>query len=473
MRISKHKLYMAVLDVLIFNASFMLSYYFNFSSGLRKVPEAFPINYLPSTIIISFLIPILFQPLNLYKYQIITDRARQATAVLKGYFQALLIFIAVTFLLKAAYIVQSRVTIGLAILIGFILTAVIRCFLVHWVYFTLVRKDKVGKRALIIGTGEEARQLQQGLDSSNESYFRIVGFCDSDPSRVGQKVGDYLILGTVDQIEEMIHRYQVEEILIAIPNQGHVPILQIIDKCKEAGSIIHVISDLYKVVTDKMESEVFGNLRTFRITTPSYGLIRESIKRAIDLIASILLLILLLPLFAILYVLIKLDSPGPVFFRTPVIGKDCNSFILFKFRTMFHNNDPSLHEDHMKKIVTQDAPTHKINNDPRITRVGRFLRKFSLDELPQLINVLKGEMSLVGPRQLLPYEFNLLQDWQKARFQVRPGITGPWQVCGRNEVKFNDMIAMDLHYVYNQSFWYDLEILFKTIPVVLWGRGGA
>src|SRR4030042_628455 len=143
MRISKHKLYMVIVDVLIFNIAFMLAYYINYFSGLRKVTEDFPKYYLLSTILFSLLIPILFQLLNLYKYQIITDRSRQATAILKGYLQALLLFIAVTFLLKAAYIVQSRVIIGLAFLIGFLLATVVRCFLVRWAYFMLIRKDKV------------------------------------------------------------------------------------------------------------------------------------------------------------------------------------------------------------------------------------------------------------------------------------------------------------------------------------------
>jgi len=223
-----------------------------------------------------------------------------------------------------------------------------------------------------------------------------------------------------------------------------------------------------------LEAEVFGNLRTFRIATSSNEAVGEYFKRGIDLTVSSLLLILLFPFFPIISILIKLDSPGPIFFRTRVIGKNCQPFTLFKFRTMFHNNDPAIHENYMRKIITQDGPTFKIKNDPRITRIGRILRKYSIDELPQLINVFRGDMSLVGPRQSLPYEFDLLQEWQKARFRVKPGITGPWQICGRNnDVKFSEMIVMDMHYVYNRSFWYDMEILLKTIPVVFLGKGGA
>jgi exopolysaccharide biosynthesis polyprenyl glycosylphosphotransferase len=474
MRISKHKLYLAIVDVLIFNIAFILAYYINFFSGLRKVAEDFPKYYVFSIVLFSLLIPIFFQLLNLYKYQMIVDRARQASAVLKGYIEILLCLIALIFLTKTQYIVQSRVTIGLGFLIGFLLTAVIRCFLIRWVYFILVKKEKVGKRALIVGTGEEARQLQQGLDSSNESYFRIVGFCDSDPSGVGQKVGDYLILGTVDQIEEMIHRYQVEEILIASSDKDHVPILKIIDQCKEAGCVIHVISDLYKVVTDKLESEVFGNLRTFRIASSQNGVVLDGVKRTLDLAGSTLLLILLSPVFLILSILIKLDSSGPVFYKRKVVGKDQKEFTFYKFRTMFADNDDSIHKSFMKDFIQGNEKTHDtfyVRSDPRITRVGKYLRKYSLDEFPQLFNVFLGEMSLVGPRPANTDEVQHYKGWHKKRFQVKPGMTGLWQVHARSEIKYDDMVAIDLYYIENRSLWLDLEILFQTIPTVLFGRG--
>ena len=328
MKISKHKLYLVILDIVIFNVSFVLAYYINYYSGVRAPQERFPKYYLLSTFVLSFLTPLFFQLLNLYKYQMITERARQASAILKGYVQIFLCFFALIFLTKSPYIIQSRVTIGLGFLIGFLFTAIFRCYLARWVYLTLVRKDKVGKRAIIVGTGEEAQRLQLELDSSKESYFHIVGFCDPDPARVGVKIGDYLILGTTDEIEGMIKRYHVEEILIAIPNQSHASILNIIEKCKEAGCVIHVISDLYKVVTDRLESEVFGNLRTYRIASSSEGIVWDGLKRFTDLFGSTVLLTLLSPLFLILSILIKLDSRGPVFYKRKVVGKDGNTFII-------------------------------------------------------------------------------------------------------------------------------------------------
>ncbi len=188
MKISKHKLYLVIFDILFFNLSFILAYYINFFSGIRRVHEPFPLHYLSSTALFSIVVPVFFQLLDLYKYQMITDRARQASAILKGYIQILFCFIALIFLTKSQYIIQSRVTIGLGFLTGFVLTALVRCFLVRSIYFLLVKKDKVGKRALIVGTGSEAQRLQVELDSTKESYFQIVGFCDSDPSRIGVSI---------------------------------------------------------------------------------------------------------------------------------------------------------------------------------------------------------------------------------------------------------------------------------------------
>ncbi|MDD1778580.1 MAG: sugar transferase [Candidatus Helarchaeota archaeon] len=474
MKIVKHKFYLAILDLLIFNGSFLLAYYINFSSGLRYPGISFPTQYLPSTFLFSFAIPIFFQLSNLYKYQLITQRAKQASVILKGYLQVLFGFIVLSFLTKTEYIVQSRLTIGLAFMIGFLFTVVVRCYIVRWFYFKLIKAEKVGKRALIIGTGEEARQVQLNLDSSKESYFQIVGFCDLDPAKVGQRVGNYLILGTLDEIEKMINRYKVQEILIAVPDQDHLSILQVIERCKEAGTVIHVISDLYKTVTDKLESEVFGNLRTFRIASRSNGLVRDGIKRTMDVIGSIILLVILSPILLLLSLLIKINSVGPILYKRKVVGKDGKDFTFYKFRTMVANNDDLIHRSFMKDFIQgnlEKPDTFYLKNDSRITRVGKWLRKFSLDELPQLFNVLMGDMSLVGPRPANKDEVKHYKEWHKKRLEGKPGVTGLWQVRARSAVKYDDMVAIDLYYLENRSFWLDVEILLQTIPVVLFGHG--
>ncbi len=200
------------------------------------------------------------------------------------------------------------------------------------------------------------------------------------------------------------------------------------------------------------------------------------LKRAIDMVGSLAALIALSPLFAIIAALIKLTSQGPVFFRQKRIGQFGEEFTFLKFRSMYINNDPAIHQEYIRNLINKKVDdsdgTFKIKNDPRVTPIGRFIRKTSLDELPQFINVLKGDMSLVGPRPPIPYELESYSLWHRRRIaEARPGITGEWQVYGRSRTTFDEMVRMDLHYIRNQSLWLDLKILFKTPFVVLSGDG--
>jgi len=200
------------------------------------------------------------------------------------------------------------------------------------------------------------------------------------------------------------------------------------------------------------------------------------LKRCIDVAGSLAALLVLSPLFAIIAALIKLTSQGPVFFKQKRVGQFGEEFTCFKFRSMYINNDPAIHQEYVRNLINKKVEdsdgTFKIKNDPRVTSIGRFIRKTSLDELPQFINVLKGDMSLVGPRPPIPYELESYALWHRRRImEARPGITGEWQVNGRSRTTFDEMVRMDLHYIRNQSLWLDLKILFKTPFAVLSGDG--
>jgi len=203
------------------------------------------------------------------------------------------------------------------------------------------------------------------------------------------------------------------------------------------------------------------------------------IKHSLDALITLPLFILQLPLFLLIALAVKLESPGPVLYRAHAVGKNGRVITMYKFRSMRVDSSSEIHKDYVTKLIKGEIQSDngnekplKITNDPRITRVGNILRKFSLDELPQLINVIKGDMSLVGPRPCLPYEFEVYQEWYKRRVSVRAGISGLWQVAGRSEVSFEDMILLDLYYIYNRSLVLDFNILFETIFVVL-GKKGA
>jgi len=233
------------------------------------------------------------------------------------------------------------------------------------------------------------------------------------------------------------------------------------------------------IIDVKLHIDRFCGKPMIRLCSQKRSWLFYKLKHVSDALITLPVFVLQLPLFLSIMALIKMNSKGPVFYKARAIGKGGQPFDMYKFRSMRVDSDKSIHQQYVTKLIKgeiaadeqQKGPV-KIVDDPRVTRIGRILRKLSLDELPQLINVLKGQMSLVGPRPCLPYEYDIYQDWHKKRTAVRPGITGLWQVTGRSEVLFEDMILLDLYYIYNSSIILDLQILFETAFVVL-GKKGA
>lgn len=213
-----------------------------------------------------------------------------------------------------------------------------------------------------------------------------------------------------------------------------------------------------------------------RIGVPRYSAAERFAKRLIDLSAAGLVMLLGAPIFAVLAILVKCSSPGPVFFRQTRLGRDGMPFTFYKFRTMQHKNDDSVHRSFAEEFIQgsnsgSEKRVFKMTKDPRVTPIGNFLRRSSLDEIPQFYNVLRGEMSLVGPRPPICYELDHYQDWHKDRLKVTPGLTGLWQVSGRSQVPFDEMVRLDLHYISHWSLGLDLKIMWKTIPVMVRGDG--
>lgn len=228
---------------------------------------------------------------------------------------------------------------------------------------------------------------------------------------------------------------------------------------------------------EKMNPGIRPQPRSFSLLS---GAGYRPLKRAVDVICASGLLLLFGPLMALIAIAIKLYSPGPVFYRQRRVGKHGVPFMMLKFRSMHAGNDSNIHRDHVRRLIRENirpedlgATSLKLGRDPRVTPLGRWLRALSLDELPQFINVLYGEMSLVGPRPPLPYEYELYQDWHKHRLSVLPGITGIWQVTARNQVAFDDMVRLDLAYIETMSLWLDLTILVRTPLAMLTGKGGG
>ena len=288
-----------------------------------------------------------------------------------------------------------------------------------------------------------------------------------------EKMEGVEVCGSICNLETIVLEKDVEEIFITINDIDHEYLFDIIEKCKVVNCPINVVSNHFDVVERKVNQAEFDELRFITMFPRPNSLYQIAIKRIIDVIFASTIVVLLSPGLLLLALLIKLTSKGPVLYVPEVIGYDGKPFHFYKFRSMFANVSDKSHRELIVEFISgKKKDGMKLQDDPRITPIGRIIRKYSLDELPQLLNVIKGDMSLVGPRPSTQYEYGQMESWHKRRYAILPGMTGLWQVSGRSEVSFKDMIMMDIYYVENCSFWLDLEILFKTVGVVIFGEGG-
>jgi exopolysaccharide biosynthesis polyprenyl glycosylphosphotransferase len=344
--------------------------------------------------------------------------------------------------------------------------------LLHWFLRWLRRRGHDRKMALVVGGDKRARRFIEATQQHANWGLDIVGFVDQSPERLAEEFDGARFLGTTEEIVAILHRHPVDEVIIALPVQAIQEIRCILALCREEGVQARVVSDLFGVDGAKIRVDRIHDMPILTFSTVPTQEWQLLAKRTMDMVASAILLVLLAPLFLIIAVAIKLTSPGPVFYKWKVMGLNKKPFSGYKFRTMVQNADEL--KAQLVAANEMSGPVFKMKNDPRVTPVGRILRKFSLDELPQLWSVLKGDMSLVGPRPPLVTEVNRFERWQRRKLSIRPGITCLWQVNGRSHITdFDEWARLDLEYIDNWSLWLDFRILVQTIPVVLLGRGAC
>jgi exopolysaccharide biosynthesis polyprenyl glycosylphosphotransferase len=326
------------------------------------------------------------------------------------------------------------------------------------------------QNAVIVGAGEVGQLIGRKLLQHPEYGINLVGFVDAEPKERRADLEHLTLLGPPERLATIIRLFDIERVLIAFSNESHDATLQLIRSLKDLDVQIDIVPRLFDIVGTEIgvhtvEGLPLLGLRPLRLSGSS-----QMLKRGMDICLAGLGLILLAPAFALIALAIKVESPGPVFFRQERMGTGGRTFRILKFRTMAADAEARKRDlTHLNKHAKNggDPRMFKIAADPRITRVGQFLRRFDLDELPQLVNVIRGEMSLVGPRPLILVEDVHVQDWARNRLNLRPGMTGVWQVLGRSEIPFEEMTKLDYLYVTNWSLVSDLKLIGRTIPAVL------
>jgi exopolysaccharide biosynthesis polyprenyl glycosylphosphotransferase len=333
----------------------------------------------------------------------------------------------------------------------------------------LHRNESLQQRTLILGSGVVAGQVVEKLANNRQFGLVPIGIVDDDVYNVGSP--DLPWLGRFADLREIIEKQQAERVIIAFSKASHEELLECIRACRDAGVAVDVVPRLFEFLDGVRALSQVGGLPLLSIGTPTLTTASLAAKRTLDFAGSLALLTVFSPLMLAAAVAIKLESPGPVFFRQPRAGRNGSSFMLIKFRSMYTDAEERK-ADRAEMIEAGDGVMFKIRQDPRVTRVGRLLRRFSIDELPQLFNVLIGDMSLVGPRPLIFPEADALEErWHRRRLELRPGLTGPWQVYGRSQNPFQEMVRFDYQYVAGWSLARDIEILLATVPAVASGRG--
>lgn len=406
---------------------------------------------------------------GLYDLERLTWGAGEFSRVLRALGIGVVGFILLTYVVKTPGL--SRAWTVLAFVLAVVLVSFGRLAVRTWLRVSR-RAGRMHRRTLIVGDNEEASRIIERLFASPDQGLTPIGFLHSarnDELPLGFCADRVPVLGYARQVKQVVREHEVDTVVIAASAFHHEVMSRIMSDLRGLDVSIHVSSGLFEVMTSRvLVRDIAGiPLITVDAVTLSPGQLRT--KRAFDLIVAGLGVLVGLPFWLLLMLAIVIDSRGPVFYRQTRVGKDGAEFGMFKFRSMYRDADERLKE--LEAQNEASGPLFKMKNDPRVTRVGKWMRKFSIDEFPQLLNVLRGEMSLVGPRPPLPRETVQYTDHHWRRMQVPPGMTGLWQVSGRSSLTFDEMIRLDLFYIENWSVGFDMGLLARTVPAVLFARG--
>jgi exopolysaccharide biosynthesis polyprenyl glycosylphosphotransferase len=439
----------------------VVAFYLRFSWAGGTPKSGPPSHYLAFLGLYAALVAVFCQNQGLYQTWRIAEPIDETLSIVKAVLLATLLLTAFIFLSGEKSI--SRLVVGFsAVLIVISLPAWRYCKRKLVAYRIASGKD--GRHVLIVGTGEVARALARHFDENKHLGYVVKGILGQN----GDVKGEPGVIGNVEDLHHLALTHFADEIFITTPSERGL-VSQVVYEAQQYHLDVKVVPEMFDGLGWRAPIRYIGDFPVMELLKepiPAFGLF---VKRAIDTIGATLALVVLAPVFVILALAIRIDSPGPAIYRSWRIGRKGRKFLCYKFRTMILNAE-ALKKD-LQHLNERKGPLFKISDDPRITRLGYLLRKYSLDELPQLWNVLTGEMSLVGPRPPVPEECAEYRPEYLRRLDVKPGITGLWQVYGRQDPYFERALGLDLKYIEKWSLWLDVSILLKTIPVVLKGSG--
>ncbi len=478
---------MLILDIILIHLSFFLAYQVRyhiigkqpFLSNIEKlltgnpsanngfVPQKFEhFASLEKYIIIGLIVIFILR--GLYKIRLTGSWFRQAKTITSAATVGLTLLIAYYFVFQGASgVADSR------LLVPFVWGAVIvvLCIarlIVAGIMGILHRLGLGATRVLVVGSGRLAKMVMQHIVANPNLGYSIIGFLN-DMNEPAGDFGRFKMLGTLNDLGMVIRSMFVDEVIIALPSHLNQHAIRSVKMCERLGASFKLIPDLYEMSLSRIDMETIEGIPLIGIKQVSLNTAQRFITRMVDVCGAILILVLGSPFWLLIALIVGISSSGPIIYRQWRIGRKEKPFLTYKFRSMYKNADERLALLLAKNEVS--GPVFKIKDDPRITPIGKFLRRTSMDEIPQLFNVIKGEMSLVGPRPPLPREVDQYEDWQKGRLTVKPGMTGLWQVRGRSDISFDEGVLMDLYYIENWSLRLYFKILLRTIPAVIFSRG--
>lgn len=460
---------LAVSDLIAVTLGFFLAYIIRFEIGISWMyqPLEAPLDFYQS--FVFFITPswlLIFAAFGLYDLRNVFSGMDEYAKVFNACTFGMMFIIVLTFLYPTLIVAR-----GWVVLSWLLVSASVG--LERFGFRRIIHQLRINgyfvKRIIIVGANEEGKAIAQQLQHNPKTGIKIVGFVDDKFSVDSAPIARVPALGVTSDVGKLIQQHKAHEILIASTALGREKLLNLFQTLDSLDVPARLTSGLYEILTTGVEVQQVGNVPLLSVNKVRLTGGEVVLKRILDVVGAAGAIIMFSPIMIALAIAIKLDSSGPVIYRRRVVGVGGKLFDAFKFRTMVTNADQVLAQN--SALLKEFEQNQKLKDDPRVTRVGRFIRKTSLDELPQLFNVLFGQMSLVGPRMITSPERAYYGKWSMNLFTVKPGMTGLWQVSGRSNVSYEERVKLDMHYIRNYSIWLDIYLLWLTIPAVLQRRG--